>query len=123
MSAVAEPSRRQPLLPDHRLTEHPPARATPVVIPLMAGVGNFVSNNDLVAIDVHSTSSDFRFSAQVSALLTTEASDGLAAAAVMVDAGSTRNTILHAGGNARLPGPPIYSSTVPPVDIPLRVSM
>lgn len=43
----------------------------------MAGVGNFVSNNHVVAMDVHSKSSDSCFSAQVDALLTTEASDGL----------------------------------------------
>jgi inulin fructotransferase (DFA-I-forming) len=68
----------------------------------MAGVGNFVSNNHVVAMDVHSKSSDSCFSAQVDALLTTEASDGLAVTAVMVDPGSARNTILDSGSDAQV---------------------
>jgi inulin fructotransferase (DFA-I-forming) len=74
-----------------------PAGATPVIIRLTAGVGNFVSNNHVVAMDVHSTTSDSCFEAQVDALLTTAASDGLAVTAVMVDSESARNTILDSG--------------------------
>ncbi|UEL28153.1 right-handed parallel beta-helix repeat-containing protein [Pseudarthrobacter sp. L1SW] len=79
-----------------------PAGATPVIIRLRAGAGNFVSNNHVVAMDVHAKSSDSCFSAQVDALLTTEASDGLAVTAVMVDAGSVRNTILDSGSDAQV---------------------
>jgi hypothetical protein len=79
-----------------------PTGATPVIIRLMAGVGNFVSNNHVVAMDVHSKSSDSCFSAQVDALLTTEASDGLAVTAVMVDSESARNTILDSGSDAQV---------------------
>ena len=79
-----------------------PAGATPVIVRLMAGVGNFVSNNHVVAMDVHSKSSDSCFSAQVDALLTTEASDGLAVTAVMVDSESARNTILDSGSDAQV---------------------
>jgi inulin fructotransferase (DFA-I-forming) len=35
-----------------------PAGATPVIIRLLEGAGNFVSNNHVVALDVHATSSD-----------------------------------------------------------------
>lgn len=74
-----------------------PEGATPVVIRLLGGVGNFISNNHAVAMDVHAKSSDSCFSAQVDALLTTEASNGLEISSVVVDSGSTRNTILDSG--------------------------
>jgi Periplasmic copper-binding protein (NosD) len=79
-----------------------PAGATPVIIRLVEGTGNFVSNNHVVAMDVRATSSDSCFSAQVDALLTTAASDGLAVTAVMVDGGSARNTILDSGSDAQV---------------------
>ena len=79
-----------------------PAGATPVIIRLLKGAGNFVSNNHVVAMDVHSTSSDSCFSAQVDALLTTGVSDGLAVTAVLVDPGSARNTILDSGTDAQV---------------------
>ena len=79
-----------------------PTGATPVVIRLKTGSGNFVSNNNVVAKDVHATSSDSCFSAQVDALLTTEASAGLAVTAVIVDYESDRNTILDSGSDAQV---------------------
>jgi inulin fructotransferase (DFA-I-forming) len=79
-----------------------PAGATPVIIRLMAGAGNFVSSNHVVAMDVSSKSSDSCFSAQVDALLATDASDGLAVTAVMVDPESVRNTILDSGSDAQV---------------------
>ncbi|MFM9274417.1 NosD domain-containing protein [Pseudarthrobacter sp. NKDBFgelt] len=79
-----------------------PAGAKPVIIRLKAGTGNFVSNNHVVALDVDSTSSDSCFEAQVDALLTTAASEGLAVTAVMVDPGSARNTILDTGSDAQV---------------------
>jgi hypothetical protein len=79
-----------------------PAGAAPVVIRLMAGVANFVSSNHAVAMDVRSTSSDSCFSAQVDALLATEASQALAVTAVKVDPASARNTILDSGTDAEV---------------------
>jgi hypothetical protein len=79
-----------------------PAGAMPVIIRLTAGAGNFVSNNHVVAMDVHATSSDSCFEAQVDALLTTAASDGLAVTAVMVESASARNTILDSGSDAQV---------------------
>ena len=74
-----------------------PAGATPVIIRLRAGSGNFVSSNHVVALDVNAKSSDSAYAAQVDALLATESSEGLAVTAVMVDPGSVRNTILDSG--------------------------
>lgn len=79
-----------------------PAGAAPVIIRVNTGVGNFVSNNHVVAMDVHAKSSDSCFSAQVDALLTTEAADRLTVTAVMVDSGSARNTILDSGSDTQV---------------------
>jgi Periplasmic copper-binding protein (NosD) len=79
-----------------------PTGATPVIIRLVAGGGNYISSNHVVAMDVQTTSSDSCFSAQVDALLTTEASDSLAVTAVQVDSDSTRNTILDSGTDAQV---------------------
>ncbi|BCW56174.1 hypothetical protein StoSoilB19_35480 [Arthrobacter sp. StoSoilB19] len=79
-----------------------PAGATPVIIRLMEGAGNFVSNNHVVALDVNASSSDSCFEAQVGALLATGAADGLAVTAVVVDSASTRNTILDSGTDAQI---------------------
>lgn len=102
-----------------------PAGAAPVIIQLEAGNGNFVSNNHVVAMDVRSTSSDSCYSAQVDALLTTQASDRLAVTAVMVGSGSAGNTILDSGTDAQIsadrtvnavratPGPGVQAATEP----------
>ena len=74
-----------------------PEGATPVIIRLKAGTGNFVSNNHVVAMDVDSKSSDSCFEAQVDALLATDAATGLAVTTVIVDPESARNTILDSG--------------------------
>jgi Periplasmic copper-binding protein (NosD) len=79
-----------------------PTGATPVIIRLVAGGGNYISSNHVVAMDVQTTSSDSCFSAQVDALLTTEASDSLAVTAVQVDSDSARNTILDSGTDAQV---------------------
>jgi inulin fructotransferase (DFA-I-forming) len=79
-----------------------PAGATPVIMRLMAGVGNFVSNNHVVAKDVDSKTSDSCFESQVEALLTTKASDGLAVTTVMVDSESAMNTILDSGSDGQV---------------------
>ncbi|MFC7597820.1 right-handed parallel beta-helix repeat-containing protein [Terrabacter sp. GCM10028922] len=79
-----------------------PTGATPVIIRLVTGGGNFVSNNHVVALDVRSTSSDSCFSAQVDALLTTQATDSLIVTTVMVDPESARNTILDSGSDTEV---------------------
>jgi inulin fructotransferase (DFA-I-forming) len=79
-----------------------PAGATPVVIRLTAGTGNFVSTNHVVALDANPTSSDSCFAAQVDALLTTEASAELSVTTVLIDSASSGNTILDSGSDAQV---------------------
>lgn len=79
-----------------------PTGATPVIVRVTAGSGNYISSNHVVAIDVHAKSSDSAFSAQVDALLLTDASRSLAVTAVMVDSESARNTILDSGSDAEV---------------------
>lgn len=74
-----------------------PAGATPVIIRVAAGSGNYVSSNHIVALDVHASTSDSCFAAQVDALLATDASDGLVVTTVLVDPESARNTVLDSG--------------------------
>jgi len=79
-----------------------PAGATPVIIRLKEGSNNFVSSNNVVAMDVRAKASDSCFAAQVDALLTTEASESLPVTAVLVDSESARNTILDSGSDAQV---------------------
>ena len=79
-----------------------PTDAMPVIIRLKAGSGNYVASNHVVAMEVHTRSSDSAFSAQVDALLTTGASDGLPVTAVLVDPESARNTILDSGSDTQV---------------------
>lgn len=79
-----------------------PGGATPVIIRLREGAGNFVSNNHIVAMNVHSSPSDDCFEAQVDALLATDDVEDLAVTAVLVDPGSARNTILDSGSDTQV---------------------
>ena len=79
-----------------------PANARPVIIRLVAGAGNFVANNHVVARDVHSKTGDSCFSAQVDALLTTAAAAALSVTTVLVAPESSGNTILDSGSDAQV---------------------
>lgn len=79
-----------------------PADASPVIIRLASGSGNYVATNHVVARDVHASSSGSAFEAQVDALLSTGASETLAVTAVSVDPASVRNTILDTGTDAEV---------------------
>ncbi|MCR1162588.1 right-handed parallel beta-helix repeat-containing protein [Paenarthrobacter sp. UW852] len=79
-----------------------PEGATPVIVRLREGAGNFVSNNHVVAMNVHSSTSDDCFEAQVDALLATDDVEDLAVTAVQVDPASARNTILDSGSDAQV---------------------
>jgi inulin fructotransferase (DFA-I-forming) len=74
-----------------------PVGTAPVIVRLVEGAGNMVSNNHVVALDVRADPSDSCFAAQVEALLTTAASDRLAVTTVLVDTASARNTVLDSG--------------------------
>jgi inulin fructotransferase (DFA-I-forming) len=79
-----------------------PVGAAPVIIRLVEGTGNLVATNHVVSMGVQVRSSGSAFSAQVEALLSTEASDRLPVTTVLVEAGSTVNTILDSGTAAEL---------------------
>ncbi|SDZ56812.1 inulin fructotransferase (DFA-I-forming) [Evansella caseinilytica] len=79
-----------------------PLGATPVIIRIVSGNGNYISNNHVVATEVHVKISDSCFSAQVDALLTTEASEPLTVTTVLVEKESLQNTILDSGCDAQV---------------------
>ncbi|WP_144552900.1 NosD domain-containing protein [Bacillus sp. X1(2014)] len=79
-----------------------PVGATPVIIRIVSGNGNYISNNHVVATEVHAKISDSCFSAQVEALLTTEASEPLTVSTVLVEKESLQNTILDSGSDAQV---------------------
>ncbi|CAN7758299.1 NosD domain-containing protein [Paenibacillus sp. LjRoot56] len=79
-----------------------PVGATPVIIRIVSGNGNYISNNHVVATEVHAKISDSCFSAQVDALLTTKASEPLTVTTVMVEKESLQNTILDSGSDAQV---------------------
>ena len=79
-----------------------PVGATPVIIRIVSGKGNYISTNHVVATEVHAKISDSCFSAQVDALLTTEASEPLTVTTVLVEKESIQNTILDSGSDAQV---------------------
>lgn len=79
-----------------------PVGVTPVIIRIVSGNGNYISNNHVVATEVHAKISDSCFSAQVDALLTTEASEPLTVTTVLVEKESLQNTILDSGSDAQV---------------------
>ncbi|WP_017473610.1 NosD domain-containing protein [Amphibacillus jilinensis] len=74
-----------------------PVGATPVIIRLVSGSGNFISSNHIVATEVAARISNSCFTAQVEALLATETSDALPVTTVLVEEESFQNTILDSG--------------------------
>src|SRR5699024_8647615 len=79
-----------------------PLGAIPVIIRIVSGNGNYISNNCIVAADVNAKVSDSCFSAQVDALLTTEASKSLTVTSVLVEKESLQNTILDSGSDTQV---------------------
>lgn len=74
----------------------------PVIIRVVSGKGNYISNNHVVATEVYAESSDSCFSAQVDALLTTETAKLLTVTNVLVEEESLQNTILDSGSDAQV---------------------
>lgn len=74
--------------------------ATPVIIRVTGGSGNYVATNHAVGLDLSATTSDSCFEAQVGALLETVAATKMNVTAVMVDAASMGNTVLDSGTDA-----------------------
>ncbi|GAA2056319.1 right-handed parallel beta-helix repeat-containing protein [Leifsonia soli] len=78
-----------------------PRGATPVIVRLSSGTGNYLASNHMVALDARATSGDSAFDAQVDALLTTAATQPLDVVTVLVEEGSTANTVLDSGTTAQ----------------------
>ncbi|MCL3861075.1 NosD domain-containing protein [Actinotalea sp. K2] len=76
-----------------------PSGATPVIVHVVSGSGNYVANNHVVAKDVRVATGDSCFAAQVDALLATEASGELAVVTVLIDAQSRDNVVLDSGAD------------------------
>lgn len=79
-----------------------PKGATPVIIRIVSGNENYISNNNIVSTKVELKSSESCFSAQVGALLTTEALKTLKVTAVLVEDKSFKNTILDSGSDEQV---------------------
>lgn len=79
-----------------------PVGATPVIIRIVAGNGNFISSNHVVATNVSPNTSDSCFTAQVEALLATEGKEPLNVTTVLVENGSLQNTVLDSGSEAQV---------------------
>ncbi|WP_348788874.1 NosD domain-containing protein [Leifsonia sp. NPDC080035] len=79
-----------------------PEGATPVIVRLVEGGGNYLASNHVVALDVRATSGESAFDAQVDALLATAESQTLDVFTVLVEPTSTSNTILDSGTAAQI---------------------
>ena len=83
-----------------------PSGAAPVIIHIVSGKGNFISNNHIVArtdaAKVRAAAADSCFSAQVDALLTADKLETLDVVTVLVEKESLQNTILDSGSDAQV---------------------
>jgi len=79
-----------------------PTGATPVIIRVVSGKGNTISNNPIVvttetSIAQEKADASACFSTQVSALLSTQGLEPLTVTAVKIEAASQQNTVLDSG--------------------------
>ncbi|MEN4908656.1 NosD domain-containing protein [Rahnella bonaserana] len=83
-----------------------PAGATPVIMHIVAGAGNFISDNHIVATTETAQSSAATagtcFSTQVGALLAVSGLEPLCVTSVLIEAESHQNTILDSGADSQV---------------------
>ena len=83
-----------------------PSGARPVIIRVVSGAGNYISNNHIVATtdaaDERAEASDLCFSAQVNALTSTDKRIVLDVTAVLVEKESLQNIILDSGSDKQV---------------------
>lgn len=79
-----------------------PRGERPVIVRVVAGSGNYVASNHVVATDVRAQSGESAYAAQVDALLTTAAARELPVTTVLVEQGAVRNTVLDSGDEAQV---------------------
>lgn len=74
-----------------------PKGATPVIIRIITGSDNYISNNKIASPIASSGSGDSAFVSQVDALLTTEKSENYKVTAVLIEDAAEHNTVLDTG--------------------------
>jgi inulin fructotransferase (DFA-I-forming) len=83
-----------------------PANAKPVIIRLVAGSGNYIANNHIVATTETSELGDAPnsecFSTQVAAMIATAGLTSLDVTAVRIEPESANNTVLDSGSDAQV---------------------
>lgn len=83
-----------------------PAGATPVIMHIVAGAGNFISDNHIVATTETAQSAAATagscFSTQVGALLAVSGLEPLCVTSVLIEAESHQNTILDSGADSQV---------------------
>jgi len=83
-----------------------PPGAKPVIIHIVSGNGNYISNNHIVATaeasESHAITTDSCFSKQVGALLTADKLEALDVTTVLVESESNQNTILDSGSDLQV---------------------
>lgn len=83
-----------------------PSGAAPVIIRVVSGKGNYISDNHIVATtevtDKQAAAAGSCFDAQVGALLTTDKLEALDVITVLVEKESIENTILDSGSDAQV---------------------
>ncbi|PWJ47329.1 NosD domain-containing protein [Faecalicatena contorta] len=83
-----------------------PSGATPVIIRVVSGKGNYISDNHIVATtevtDEQAAAAGSCFDAQVGALLTTDKLEALDVTTVLVEKEAIENTILDSGSDAQV---------------------
>lgn len=80
-----------------------PPTAKPVIINVVSGSGNYIANNHIVATteltEMNNAPNSACFSTQVGALLSTDNLETLEITAVLIQSGSSRNTVLDSGSD------------------------
>ena len=83
-----------------------PSNATPVIIHVISGKGNYISDNHIIATtetsEAQAVVTGSCFSRQVGALLTADKLVTLTVTTVLVEKESTQNTILDSGSNLQV---------------------
>lgn len=79
-----------------------PTGATPVIVRLTEGGGNYLTSNNVVALNARSRAGESAFDAQVDALLTTAATQPLDVTTVLVEPSSVGNTVLDSGTTSQV---------------------
>ncbi len=83
-----------------------PSGATPVIIHVVSGIGNYISNNHIVATtkttEAQAESADSCFSAQVSTLLAIDNLKVLDVVTVLIEREAVQNTVLDSGSDLQV---------------------